>query len=94
MDKRNKLWRREQQNRLFKARIILYAAYGQGIIDIIRKDGCLNEHPYWFELAREKWVQVYKTTDTPCSCWMCRGEQYNCRECQKETLRIIKESED
>ena len=28
MDKRNKLWRRQQMARVFKARMILYAAYG------------------------------------------------------------------
>lgn len=28
MDKRNKLWRREKQKQVFKARMILYAAYG------------------------------------------------------------------
>ena len=27
MDKRNKLWRRQQMSRVFKARMILYAAY-------------------------------------------------------------------
>lgn len=91
MDKRNKFWRHEQQNRVFKARMILYAAYGYCVIS---KDGHLNKHPYWFELAKEKWAQVYKTTGTPCSCWMCRGEQYNRREYKKETLHVIKESED
>ena len=32
MDKRNKLWRRQQMDRVFKARMILYAAYGHCII--------------------------------------------------------------
>ena len=36
MDKRNKFWRRQQMVRVFKARMILYAAYGHCII---RKDG-------------------------------------------------------
>ena len=31
MDKRNKLWRREQQNRVFKARMVYHAACGCGI---------------------------------------------------------------
>lgn len=91
MDKRNKLWRRKQQNRLFKARMLLYAAYGSCII---REDGSCYEHPHWFELAVEKWAQVYKTTGTPCSCYMCRGKEYNRREYKRETLRIIKEAED
>lgn len=65
MDKRNKLWRHEQQNRVFKARMILYEAYGHCVIC---KDAHLNKHPYWFELAKEKWTQVYKAMGIPCSC--------------------------
>ena len=61
MDKRNKFWRRQQMARVFKARMILYAAYGHCII---REDGSHYEHPHWFELAKEKWAQVYKTTGT------------------------------
>ena len=51
--------------RVFKTRMILYAAYGHCII---REDGSYYEHPHWFELAKDKWAQVYKTTGTPCSC--------------------------
>lgn len=36
MDKRNKFWRRQQMARVFKARMVLYAAYGHCII---REDG-------------------------------------------------------
>ena len=50
------------------------------------------EHPHWFELAKEKCAQVYKTTGTPCSCWMCRGMEYDRKEYKKETLQIIRES--
>lgn len=89
MDKRNKLWRREKQKRVFKARMIIYAAYGHGIFD---KEGNWIEHPHWFELSKDKWSQVYKTTGTPCSCCICKGEVYNRREYKKETLRIINES--
>ena len=71
MDKRNKLWRREQQNRVFKARMVYHAACGCGIK---KADGNWNRHPHWFELARVKWMQIYKKTGTPCSCWLCRGE--------------------
>ena len=77
--------------RVFKARMILYAAYGHCII---REDGSNYEHPHWFELAKEKWAKVYKTTGVPCSCWMCRGEEYDRREYKKEMLRIIEESLD
>ena len=47
MDKRNKLWRCQQMARVFKARMILYAAYGHCVI---REDGNYYEHPHWFEL--------------------------------------------
>ena len=82
MDKRNKLWRRQQMARVFKARMILYAAYGHCIIRE-DEDGSYYEHPHWFELAKEKWAQVYKTTGTPCSCWMCRGFEYDVRSIRK-----------
>lgn len=86
---KKQLWRRQQMARVFKARMILYAAYGHCII---REDGSYYEHPHWFELAKDKWAQVYKTTGTPCSCWMCRGFEYDRKEYKKETLRIIRES--
>ena len=69
--------------------LILYAAYGRCII---REDGSYYEHPHWFELEKDKWAQVYKTTGTPCGCWMCRGFEYDRKEYKKETLRIIRES--
>ena len=53
MDKRNKFWRRQQMARVFKARMVLYAAYGHCII---REDGSYYEHPHWFELAKDKWA--------------------------------------
>lgn len=51
MAKRNKLWRCQQMARVFKARMILYAAYGHCVI---REDGNYYEHPHWFELAKDK----------------------------------------
>ena len=62
MDKRNKLWRRQQMARMFKARMILYAAYGH---PIIHDDGSVVEHPHWFDLAKDKWAKVYQSTGTP-----------------------------
>jgi hypothetical protein len=89
MEKRNKLWRKRHQCRLFKARMILRAAYKDCIWDI---DGNLIEHPHWFELAKQKWNHIYKTTGTPCSCCICKGERYNRRDFKKDTQRIIRES--
>ncbi len=77
MEKRNKLWRRCHQKRLFKKRLQRFT----------------NEYNcHWFELAESKWCKVYKTTGTPCSCWMCRGEVYNRRAFKKTSATIIKES--
>lgn len=89
MDKRDKFWRRQQMARKFKARMTLLAAYGTCII---REDGSVQERPHWFELAQEKWTQAYKTTGTPCSCWVCRGEKYDRKAQKSHTLRIIRKS--
>ena len=78
-----------QKNRVFKARMVYHAACGCGIK---KADGNWNRHPHWFELARVKWMQIYKKTGTPCSCWLCRGEKYDRRGYVKETLRIIAEA--
>ena len=88
MEKRNKLWRKRHQWRLFKARMILRATFKWGAWD---KDGNLIDDPHWFELAKQKGSYVYKTTGTPCSCWMCRGESYNRLDYKKETRRIVTE---
>ena len=48
---KNKFWRRQQMSHVFKARMILYAAYGT---PIIRENGSIDNHPHWFELAKEK----------------------------------------
>ena len=76
--------------RVFKVRMIFYTSCGNCVI---HDDGSVDNHPHWFELAKEKWAKVYKTTGVPCSCWMCRGEEYDRKGYKQETLRIIKESE-
>ena len=86
MEKRNKLWRKRHQWRLFKARMILRAAYKDSIWD---EDGNRIVRPHWFELAKQKWNHIYKTTGTPCSSCICKGERYNRRDYIKETSRII-----
>ena len=43
-------------------------------------------------IAKCHWTQVYRTTGTPCSCWMCRGMEYDRLEYKRETRRIIRES--
>ena len=88
MEKRNKLWRKRHQWRLFKARIILQAAYKDCMWD---EDGNIIEHPHWFELAKQRWNHVYKTTGRPCSCSLCKGERYNRKDFKNNTYRIIRE---
>lgn len=88
MEKRNKLWRKRHQWRLFKKRVVrLAAAYGS----ILNVDGIIIQHPHWQDVAKQPWAWQYKNTGTPCSCWMCRGESYNRRDYKKETHRIIRE---
>lgn len=87
--KRTKLWRREQGFRVFKARLKYYVA---GMDVCVMDDGRRVYRPQWFELAKCHWAQVYKTTRTPCSCWMCRGYEYSRLDYKKETLRIINET--
>lgn len=87
--KRNKYWRRQQMKRVFKQRMILWAAYGHPVQN---EDGTWKENAHWFELAKTHWCQVYKTTGTPCSCWMCQGNTYSRLDFKKETKRILKES--
>ena len=65
-----------------------HKAYFGNIVD----DGNIIEHPHWFELAKQKWNHIYKTTGTPCSCCICKGERYNRRDFKKDTQRIIRES--
>lgn len=89
MEKRNKLWRKRHQWRLFKARMILRAAYQDYMWD---EDGNRIYHPHWFELAKQKWNQIYKTTGRPCSCCICKGERYDRRDFKKETNRIISDT--
>ena len=89
MEKRNKLWRKRHQWRLFKARMILRAAYQDYMWD---EDGKRIDRPHWFELAKQKWNKLYNTTGTPCSCSLCKGERYNRRDFKKETNRIISDT--
>lgn len=46
----------------------------------------------WFELIGNRGCNVYRTTGTPCSCWMCSFNKYNRLESKKETKRILQES--
>ena len=69
--KRNKAWRRFQENRVFKARMLKFAGWQIVVWD---ENGNCIEHPHWFEIAKEKWAKKYKDCSTPCSCAICRAE--------------------
>ena len=88
--KRTKLWRSKQGFRVFKARMIYYASFER---EYLTADG-RHVPLHWFELARTHWSQVYRSTGTPCSCWMCRGMEYDRLEFKRETRRIIREFEE
>ena len=90
MEKRTRQWRRCQAARVFKARLKYHASFSD---TTIIENGIQVHHPHWFELAKAHWAQVYRTTGTPCSCWMCQGESYNRIEAKREMRRIIKEEE-
>lgn len=89
METRNKLWRRQKGFFKFKVRIMRLAAWGT---EMIYEDGTRVLEAHWFELAKYHGFQCYRTTGTPCSCWMCRGEKYDRKAYKKETQRILKET--
>lgn len=87
--KRNKQWRKKQCFRVFKKRIMVRTMWLH-----VMEDGKTIYHPHWFELMTVHWAKVYKTTGTPCSCPLCKGERYDRRLYKKETRRIMSESFD
>ena len=91
MEKRNKLWRRRHQWRLFKAKMILLSA---NQYKVLAEDGTSIQHPHWMDYAKQSWCYKYKTMRTPCSCYMCKGETYNRLNYKKETKRLLSESVD
>lgn len=87
--KRDKLWRKQQCRRVFKARLIRLAACGYYAFD---EEGNLINHPHWFELAKQRGCRVYKTTGTPCSCMLCQGNSYERLDSKKTMRRIMSEN--
>jgi hypothetical protein len=79
-DKRTRAWRRHQARRVFKARL-KHAAACQ-----------LGPRKLWHEIKDEKWVQCYRTTGTPCSCYLCKSEPFNRMAMKKEEKAVIKEN--
>lgn len=76
--KRNRLRRRHHARRVFKARLKVLSA-------------CMPERKEWFEIVDKKWVRPIKTTGKPCSCWMCKGEDFDRKAAKKEARRQVEE---
>lgn len=77
--KRTRAWRRHQARRVYKARLKYAAA-------------CRNySRIHWVDFYGQPGSFIYKTTGTPCSCWLCRREAFDRLKHRKETLRIINE---
>ena len=76
---------------MFKARMIYYASFER---EYYYADGSHHLPLHWFELAKEPWAQVYRSTGTPCSYPLCRGEEYDRLAYKRDTRRIIQESMD
>ena len=74
---------------MFKARLVYFASIER---NYKCADGSQHVPQHWFELATEHWMQVYRTTGTPCSCSLCKGPEYDRMEYKRETKRIIEES--
>lgn len=89
--RRTKLWRRKHGFRVFKARLQRLAAAES---EYHSMDGRRHLPLRWYELAREHWTQVYRTTGTPCSCVMCRGEEYSRQAYKRDTRREMEAYED
>ncbi|MBQ9275249.1 MAG: hypothetical protein IJ228_10575 [Succinivibrio sp.] len=86
--KRNRLWRRQQALRVFKARLKFLASMQLSF----RVGAAAQEAPaHWFELKKESWTQSYRSTGTPCSCPLCRGYEYERHSVKNETRHLLKE---
>lgn len=77
---RTRAWRRYQAKRVFKARLKYVAA--------CRNNPSVN----WTDLLTDKWSKVYKTTGTPCSCWLCRGEVFDRNAAKKEANKVVQDA--
>lgn len=77
---RTRAWRRYQAKRVFKARLKYVAA--------CRNNPSVN----WTDLLTDKCSKVYKTTGTPCSCWLCRRESFDRKTAKLETRKAVQDA--
>ena len=87
-------WRRIQKKRIWRNRLrFIFQAFNVEVFEN-PVTGKRLKADNWKELRGVKWCQVYKTTATPCSCYMCAGEQYNRLDFKRETAKFISEQLD
>ena len=82
-------WRRKQIKRKWHKRLrdlYFYSEYSHNDFHGVKK------FKSWKELKSLDWANIYKTTGTPCSCWMCSYPHYNRLDYKKESKRIVKEA--
>ena len=86
MDKKR---RNELTQLKYKKRIRIFVAN----IDIyICRDGRQIRNPRTIDIIKDGGQRVYKSTSTPCSCYMCSGEyKYRRHDKKKEDRRLLQE---
>ncbi len=76
----------------YKKRIKRFA---QSACLYVDRDGNYIYDPKTIDIINDKGQLIYKTSATPCSCWMCSGYyKYNRIEFKKEAQRLIDELND
>ena len=75
MEKKNKGWRAQQRKLRYRNRLKVYANYED--TECTDADGNIIKHPTWRDLYDANWYPALRSSGTPCSCWVCKGERYN-----------------
>jgi hypothetical protein len=58
----------------------------------VNRDGVYIYQPKTIDIINDKGQLIYKTSATPCSCWMCSKEmKYKRHEQKREDQRLIQE---
>ncbi len=82
-------YRRQELNQL---KFIKRLRRAVATIDIyVNCNGEYVRNPIIHDVLNDNGMLFYKTTSTPCSCWMCAYDKYKRHEYKKETRRLIDE---
>lgn len=82
----NKLQRKLLKQKKYFRRLKRIAQYAQ----VYDEDGEFRDVKNWTELINHPMYIVYKTTSTPCSCWMCSCYKYDRARTKRESKEIIR----